>query len=148
MLEYDSFYHIYNQGNNHEDLFRCDANYRHFLKLYEKYISPIAETFAWGLMINHFHVLVRIKEEAEILPFSPYLNSGRKPTPSRQFAHLFNAYAQSFNRTFSRTGCLFKTPFQRIKLNSLDYIVNLVLYIHNNPAHHKINYPRCKQMGY
>jgi hypothetical protein len=34
--------------------------------LYDKHISPIADTFAWVLMRNHFHLLVRIKEEEDI----------------------------------------------------------------------------------
>ena len=35
-LEYDAYYHIYNRGNNRENLFREDRNYRHFLQLYAK----------------------------------------------------------------------------------------------------------------
>jgi len=65
-IEHDKFYHIYNQGINGENLFREKANYSYFLQQYDKYIDPIAETFAWCLMPNHFHVLVRIKEEDEI----------------------------------------------------------------------------------
>ena len=34
-----------------------------FLQLYEKYINPVAETFTWVLMADHFNVLVRIREE-------------------------------------------------------------------------------------
>ena len=56
------FYHIYNRGINGCDLFSDPASYQHFLELYEKYICPIADTFAWVMMKNHFHALVRIKE--------------------------------------------------------------------------------------
>lgn len=56
-------YHIYNRANGRENLFREDANHLHFLQLYDKYISPVAETYAWVLMANHFHLLVRIKED-------------------------------------------------------------------------------------
>lgn len=56
------FYHIYNRGINSCNLFNAPTNYEHFLNLYEKYISPVADTFAWVLMPNHFHLLVRIKE--------------------------------------------------------------------------------------
>ena len=34
--------------------------------MYEKYINPVAETFAWVLMVNHFHLAVRIRDEEEI----------------------------------------------------------------------------------
>ncbi len=62
-LESGKYYHIYNRGINSCDIFRHDENYEHFLRLYDKYINPIAKTFAWVLMKNHFHFLVRIKEE-------------------------------------------------------------------------------------
>ena len=55
-------YHIYNCGINGMDLFRERENYEHFLTLMEKYILPVAEIFAWVLMVNHFHILVKIKE--------------------------------------------------------------------------------------
>ena len=56
------FYHIFNCGINGMNLFRENENYLHFLDLVDKYILPVAEVFAWVLMRNHFHLLVRIKE--------------------------------------------------------------------------------------
>ena len=64
-LAYNCYYHIYNRGNNRENLFKQDRNYRYFLKLYAKHIEPIADTFAYCLLPNHFHLLVRIKGETE-----------------------------------------------------------------------------------
>jgi putative transposase len=61
-----NYYHIYNRGNNGIEIFFENENYYHFLRLYAKYIEPVAETFAWCLLKNHFHILVRIKEKAEI----------------------------------------------------------------------------------
>jgi REP element-mobilizing transposase RayT len=159
-LQPGKYYHIYNRGNNREDLFRTPDNYQHFLRLYEKYIFPIAETYAWVLMKNHFHLAVRVKEEEEILPFSietadrgqahcqgtealsVVSNSDRgshllrKPDPSRQFSHLFNSYAQSYNNAFSRTGSLFEKPFHRKPVTSERYLRQLIIYIHQNPQHH------------
>jgi putative transposase len=60
-LEHGNYYHIYNRGINSTTLFNEKRNYQHFLNLYETHIDPIAETFAWCLMKNHFHFLVRIK---------------------------------------------------------------------------------------
>jgi putative transposase len=161
-LNYDSYYHIYNRGINGTNLFVKPDNYLFFLRQYDKYVEPIAETFAWCLMPNHFHLLVRIKAEEEILPLpykplsghkatdkvnptSPTLSevidpdSGlqeKKPTPDRQFSHLFNSYAQSFNKALNRHGGLFETPFDRIRITNAKYFTNLVHYIHNNPVHH------------
>jgi putative transposase len=68
-LQHGNYYHIYNRGNNREDLFRESDNYLHFLRLYEKYICPIAHTYAWVLMKNHFHLLVQIKEVEEMVGY-------------------------------------------------------------------------------
>ena len=65
-LEHDTYYHIYNRGINGCNLYRVKNDYKRFLRLYEKHIDPIADTFAWVLMPNHFHLLVRIKSEEEI----------------------------------------------------------------------------------
>jgi len=65
-LIFGHFYHIYNRGINSCDLFRKPDNYEYFLMQYDKYISPIADTYAWVLMPNHFHLLVRVKNEEEI----------------------------------------------------------------------------------
>jgi len=56
-----NYYHIFNRGNNSSNLFSKPEEYEHFLHLYDKYILPIADTFAWALMRNHFHLLVHIK---------------------------------------------------------------------------------------
>ena len=49
-LEKGRYYHIYNRGNNGIDIFFDVDSYYHFLRLYDKYITPIAETFAWCLL--------------------------------------------------------------------------------------------------
>ena len=65
-LRYDIYYHIYNRGTNRENIFVQERNYDHFMKLYAKTIGPVADTFAYCLLRNHFHLLVRIKSEEEI----------------------------------------------------------------------------------
>ena len=140
-LKHGKYYHIYNRGNNREDLFRSPDNYQHFLRLYEKYISPVAETYAWVLMKNHFHLLVRVKDINELdLPGFQNLagleNLGGLGNPSKQFSNLFNAYTKAFNKKYHRTGSLFEKPFHRIPITSDRYFRQLVVYIHTNPILH------------
>lgn len=66
-LLYDTYYHIYNRGNNRENIFIEERNYAYFMRLYAKYIEPVAETFAYCLLKNHFHILNRTKSELEIV---------------------------------------------------------------------------------
>ena len=138
-LENGSCYHIYNRGNNSGDIFYENENYYHFLRLYAKYIDPIADTFAWCLLKNHFHVLVYIKTDSEINKTKLSYSTVKKPkviSASKQFSHFFNAYTQSINKRHSRTGSLFENNFERKLVHSEDYFRRLIYYIHNNPVHH------------
>lgn len=160
------FYHIYNRGINSCNLFREPDDYEHFLELYDKYISPVAETYAWVLMPNHFHLLVRVKEDVVYkysyadrsvdavrfeeqkwqtirLPDLSDLSacaapdSVKIPKPHLHFSHLFNAYCKYFNTRTGRHGALFERSFKRKEIDNKDYFRKMVLYIHNNPVHHQ-----------
>jgi len=128
-LEYGQYYHIYNRGNSGENIFIEERNYSYFLGLYVKYIEPIADTFAYVLLRNHFHLLVRIKDLAGFGNL-PGLN------PTQQFSNFFNSYAKSINKAYGRTGSLFQKRFGRIPVTSDGYFTALVRYIHFNPQKH------------
>jgi putative transposase len=121
-IEYNSVYHIYNCGINGCNVFIDDEDYDHFLSKYSKYIEPIADTYAWSLLGNHFQMVIRIKKESEISTLeelglleerTSVRTPGKKPNPSRQFSHLFNSHAQYFNHKYKRHGNLFERPFKR-----------------------------------
>ena len=145
-LQYSTYYHIYNRGNNRQNVFFEERNYRYFLQLYAKYIEPVADTYAYCLLPNHFHLLVRTKSVDEqeatwekTLRVSETLRvSGpfKPKRPSQQFGSLFNAYAKAINRVSDHTGSLFENPFGRIEVDSDTYFVRLVTYIHQNPEKH------------
>ena len=134
-LQHGSYYHIFNRGNNRENIFKEERNYAYFLQLYARYITGIADTYAYCLLRNHFHFLVCIKtvDEIEILKASKHLKAA---SPSQQFGNLFNAYAKAINNAYGRTGSLFQNPFGRIKVTSESHFLNLVAYIHQNPEKH------------
>src|ERR1043165_3191633 len=66
-LLYDTYYHIYNRGVNRENIFIEERNYDLFLKLLEKHLLPVVDLVAYCMLRNHFHLLVRVKSEVEIL---------------------------------------------------------------------------------
>lgn len=65
-IELDATYHIFNRGNNGENIFIEDKNYYYFLGLLKKHILPIADIYAYCLLKNHFHLLLKIKDPDEI----------------------------------------------------------------------------------
>jgi REP element-mobilizing transposase RayT len=139
-LEAGKCYHIYNRGNAGANIFLSEANYAHFLELYAQHCGWVAETYAYCLLRNHFHLLVRVKEElptyAVLYPGKQNAKSGETIGPAKQFSHFFNAYAQYFNRLSNRNGSLFEESFERIWVDNDLYFTRLVQYIHQNPQKH------------
>ena len=158
-------YHIYNRGVNGENIFIEERNYDLFMKLYERHITPVADTFAYGMLRNHFHVDLKIKSEKEILETKKTLrvssvngsqgkpgslanqDEGRARKPlgsgglgsqyvSDQFSNFFNAYAKTINKAYGRTGSLFQHPFGRVPITSDRQFWNVIAYIHQNPQKH------------
>ncbi len=143
-LEHGKFYHIYNRGINRGDIFFEKDNYEYFMKLYENHIDPVADTYAWCLMKNHFHFLVRVKDKNEL-----YI----RKAPHQSFSNLFNAYTKAVNKKYSRHSSLFQRTFQRKLIDNETYLKNLIVYIHNNPVNHEIcesaiNYPWNSYLTY
>ena len=152
-LQPNSSYHIFNHANGFENIFIEDENYRFFLDKYNQYILPIAETYAYCLLPNHFHLVVRIRRR-EVLEevfrnfkstnFSKVQNFGKVEVTdnmieyyiSKQFANLFSCYTQSFNKVNKRSGSLFLKNFRRELIENKDYFLNAVIYTHRNPVHH------------
>lgn len=160
-LESDTFYHIYNRANGNEKIFANTGNYNFFLDKYRQHISPIASTFCYCLLPNHFHFLIRIKSKKEIelvqaaqeaIKKSKVSSQGTPPaafpkfktlemlppTPekflSKQFSNFFSSYTQAFNKQQNRMGSLFMKNFKRKPVQTERYLKNLVHYIHLNPV--------------
>jgi len=149
-LEPAKYYHIYNHANGFENIFYDDDDKILFLDKYKEYISPIAETFTYCLMPNHFHIFLRIKQLEELQNYYIFKNlfaKKQKIAPSefnrlinnrisQQFSNLFNSYAQLFNNKYNRMGSLFMKNFGRKLVNEHKYFLKIVHYIHYNPVEH------------
>lgn len=133
MLEPGNYYHIYNRGNNKEDIFLEERNYEHFLNLYQKHVTPVVETFAYSLLKNHFHLLIRVRED-QTCEVSETSQVSRRV--SHQFSNMFNAYAKAFNKAYNRTGSLFQERFRRKVITSEGHLYQTIRYIHVNPQRH------------
>ena len=145
LLEFNTVYHIYNCGINGCSLFKSDEDYDRFLSKYSEFIEPIADTYSWCLLDNHFHVVLKTKKEEDIQTLkqlklfekkSSILSDEKKPDIAKQFSHLFNAYAQYFNHKYNRHGALFESPFKRKKIDNRQYFKRCLIYVHQNPLKH------------
>lgn len=90
-ITYGTFYHIYNGGNNQENIFFRERNYSYFLELWWKHISPVADTCTYCLLRNHFHIVVYIKNLEDLTGFGILSGLNTKiKQPSQYFSNFFN----------------------------------------------------------
>jgi REP element-mobilizing transposase RayT len=135
-LQTETYYHIYNRGINSENIFKQPVNYNYFLKKYALFITSVADTYAFCLLKNHFHFLIKTKSEPEIQDIFSSKEKSSTSLISLQFSHLFNGYTQAINKSTNRTGSLFETPFRRKAITEEEYLRRLIFYIHYNPEKH------------
>jgi putative transposase len=133
-FESGQFYHIYNQGNNKQQLFLEPDNYEYFKQLIVHYIKPNCQIISWCLMPNHYHFLIltndeSVKEKTVGSLKIQYLSNG--------FRLLQSTYSHAINKRFSRSGSMFR---QRYKSKHIDtgkdgkYLNACFNYIHQNPV--------------
>ena len=113
-----ALHHIICRGKERRKIFRTNADRDNFL---ERLGGILLETktpcFAWALIPNHFHILVR---------------TGNAPI-STLMRRLLTGYALSFNRRHRRSGHLFQNRYKSILCQEDVYLKELVRYIHLNP---------------
>jgi len=75
-LEADKMFHIYNHAVGKDNFFNSSDNYNFFLLKLKKYLQNYIDIYAYCLMPNHFHFVIKVKSEKIIL------NEFTKPTKS------------------------------------------------------------------
>lgn len=120
----DTYYHVYNRGAHKGKIFLTDFHYQYCLRLIQKYCSVYRVSIAgYCLMPNHYHLLVRQNIGGSI---------------SRFIQTTFNAYSQGFNKITSHSGTLFQGRAKKILIDSDEYALQLIRYIHLNPVKAKL----------
>lgn len=149
-----SVFHIYNRGNNKENIFRDENDFRAFLfrlglvmgyeaKELENYSTmylPYSririsgykkddfKIHAFCIMPNHFHLLVEQCGEISI---------------SKLILKTCTSYAMYFNKKYGRVGHLFQDQYKAVLVESNPQLMWVTAYIHMNPVRGKIvNHPQ------
>jgi len=122
-------YHVILRGVNRQDIFESEKDYLKFLSLMERLAFPVDETgqrippllvvFAYCLMPNHVHLLVREQPEMVV---------------SAAIKWVSGTYAGYFNLKHEHVGHLFQDRFRSEVVNDWEYFLNLMRYIHQNPV--------------
>jgi REP element-mobilizing transposase RayT len=111
------------RGIEGRSIFRDDRDRDDFVRrLGEVAIAKDLTIYAWALLPNHFHLLLR---------------TGRTPL-ARAMRSLLTGYAGTFNRRHGRRGHLFQNRYKSIVVEEEPYLLELVRYIHLNPLRAKL----------
>jgi len=107
------------RGIERRNIFRVKKDREDFLERLSKLI-PETQTccYAWVLMSNHAHLLLR---------------TGKAPLAT-VMRRLLTGYVVSFNRRHKRRGHLFQNRYKSIVCQEDIYLRELVRYIHLNPV--------------
>lgn len=147
------FYHVYNRAVDRKPLFTQEKNYYFFLLRIVKYVIPFVDVYAFCLLGNHFHLLVKIKTLQKDLTTLKELSNQDVNLDEEErdqnssecnchyfvsgaFRKMFQSYAMAFNKQEGRVGTLFQTPFKRSWVDTEAYLMQMIYYIHFNPQKH------------
>lgn len=115
----NDMYHIMLRGINKQQIFLDDEDYDKFLwVLYE--VKQVSEykLFAYCLMGNHIHLLIKCEKE---------------PLESI-FRRVGGKFVYWYNAKYQRVGHLFQDRFKSEPVDSDSYLLSVIRYIHQNPV--------------
>lgn len=137
----NSFYHVYNRGIDKRDIFKDAKDYKYLLGLIENKLSPVKykldkitgeiyttpnlkymgnkiEIYAYCLMPNHFHLLLR---QLETKPMIHFMQS------------ICTSYAMHYKFRYEISGRVFQSTYKARELKSERQVNKIIDYIHSNP---------------
>jgi hypothetical protein len=144
-FEIDGIYHVYNRTVDRKPMFTSSENYAYFIRQFDKYLSNYIKIYAYNLLGNHFHFMIKVNDLTDLTTFQKLSNlelpNELKTTHdivSHQFKKFFQSYAMAFNKEQNRIGTLFQTPFKRVRVEDENYLRELACYINTNAQKHSL----------
>ncbi|RSD28441.1 REP-associated tyrosine transposase [Mesobacillus subterraneus] len=119
MKSRNGIYHVMLRGANRQEIFHDDADNVKFLEVFKKYKEQSGmNVYAWCLMNNHVHLLVKEGDEELAVTMK----------------RIGVSYAAYYNLKYKTTGHLFQDRFRSENVESRSYFLTVVRYIHQNPV--------------
>jgi putative transposase len=98
---------------------RLESGLKHQYELEYKNQNRLIVIYAYCLMPDHFHLLLKQNTDNGIKTF---------------ISNFQNSYSKYFNLYKGRTGSLFQSPFKAKRVSSDEEFIHLSRYIHLNPV--------------
>lgn len=142
-LRNSEIYHVFNRGIDKRKTFIDDREFARALMCMNYYLhknptqklstylknenqhpsqktdsETLVDLIAYCFMDNHFHLLIRQKEEGGTSKF---------------LSNFQNSYTRYFNTKHDRSGPLFSTQFKAVHIENDNQLIHISRYIHLNP---------------
>jgi putative transposase len=112
-------YHVMLRGANRQEIFHDGEDNRRFIETLERYKKESSlKIYGWCLMGNHLHLL---------------LGQGREEL-SVTMKRIGVSYAWYYNWKYKSTGHLFQDRFRSERVDTDEYLLTVIRYIHQNPV--------------
>lgn len=121
-------HHVMMRGINHQNIFFEEEDYYQFITTLDRMryryndkgypCGTNCSYYAYCLMSNHFHLLIRERDESV----------------GETIKRIASSYVYYYNRKYGRDGHLFKERFRSEPVNDMAYFTTLLRYIHQNPV--------------
>ena len=112
-------YHIMLRGSNQQVIFEDDEDYFKFIETLENYKAVSGyKVFAYCLMSNHIHILIKVqKEDLDLI-----------------MKRIAGSYVYWYSWKYYRKGHLFQDRFKSEPIEDDSYFLTVLRYIHQNPV--------------
>lgn len=116
---FGAMYHVIVRGNSGEQIFFTNNDRKYFYSLIEEGVERFNyQVHAFCLMSNHIHLALQVGD----IPLSKIVQN------------FSFRYACRINKIFARAGHLFQGRFKAILVDTDNYLLELIRYIHLNPV--------------
>lgn len=114
-----AIYHVIQRGNNREYIFDTDEDKLFLLKEIERRKASAGfKIYGYVMMGNHYHLILQMGDE-----------------PLSNLMHLINSsYGRYYNRKRAHTGHVFEGRYKAIPIQSEQYLLAVIRYVHRNPV--------------
>ena len=119
IIHSELIYHVIKRGNNKQVIFAETEDYQHYLNTLQRYKKKYNfKLFAYCLMTNHVHLLIKVGQEGTI---------------SRIMQSLTVAHTRYYNYVYQRCGHVWQGRFHSPIVSEDGYLLNVMKYIEQNP---------------
>ncbi len=125
MAPSEHVYHVLTRGNNRQDVFEDEEDFRKYLELLLRYKEKYKlKLYHYVLMTNHVHLVIEPSESGGSL--------------SEIIKGINLAYAQHYKRKYSHTGHLWQDRYKSIIISKDEYLLACGSYVELNPVRAKM----------